>query len=91
MVSGTPSNLAITITGNKVANSLRISTLSLLRSSKSLCERANISGCKVFIFRVVNARKTRPLNLVCFGGSSSSIEFFSKLLKSIKCFSLSFD
>jgi len=31
----------------------------------------------VLIFLVVNARKTRPLNRVCFGGSSSSIEFDS--------------
>ena len=42
MVSGTPSNRAITITGKRVANSLRMSTFSLLRLSKSLFEPQNI-------------------------------------------------
>ena len=50
IVSGTPSKRAITITGNWVANPLRISTLLLLRSSRSLYESAAISGCIVLIF-----------------------------------------
>ena len=80
ILSGTPSNRAITITGNKVANSFRMSTFSTFRSSRSSCESNAISVCNVFIFRVVNARSTRPRSRVCFGGSSSSIELVSTWL-----------